>query len=96
MDVSCIGKLVCLYALVRTYPRPSATTRQQGLVAGLGNLEFVNLGFVQKTAGAETPDGPLAANPRKSDALAHDRERPRFAKYASGEEDERPMPAVCA
>ena len=33
--------------------------------------------------------------PWKSSALAHARERPRFAQYASGEIDERPMPAVC-
>ena len=33
--------------------------------------------------------------PWKSSALAHGPERPRFAKYASGEEEERPMPAVC-
>lgn len=33
--------------------------------------------------------------PWKSNALAHGPERPRFAKYASGEEEERPMPAVC-
>ena len=34
--------------------------------------------------------------PWQSDALAHKRERPRFAQYASGEIDERPMPAVCS
>mmetsp|Transcript_64727 Transcript_64727/g.152183 ORF Transcript_64727/g.152183 Transcript_64727/m.152183 type:complete len:378 (-) Transcript_64727:167-1300(-) len=34
--------------------------------------------------------------PWPSDALAHKRERPRFAQYADGHVEEKPMPSVCA